>query len=196
MSYWMNVSIDLMIEHTPNDHTGDEDGGKWMRIDEELHQDFNDRGRELAVFLEGRVTYELMDPYWPDVLKDPDASPIAREWAEIWTCKPKVMVSNTRTEAGHGTRVIGGDDAIEQLAALRDEVDGTIGVGGSGVATQLLEAGLLDELVLYTHPAVLGSGKPLFQRLAEPLECDLIEQKSFTNGVVLHRYQLVGGRAE
>ena len=45
----------------------------------------------------------------------------------------------------HNTRIIGGADAIDQLAALRAETDGTIGVGGATVATQLLRAGLLDE---------------------------------------------------
>ncbi len=196
MSYLMNVSIDLMIEFDEKDHTGDDDGGKWMRIDAELHQEFNDRARDLAMFVEGRKTYELMVPYWPELLEDPSASPVEREWAEIYVETPKVVVSNTLTDPGHNTRVIGGDDAIDQLARLRDEVDGTLGVGGSNLATQLLEARLIDELTLYTHPAVLGSGKPLFERVATPLICDLIEEKAFPNGVVLHRYQLADGRTE
>lgn len=194
MSYWMNVSIDLKIEYDENDHSGDDTAGKWMRIDEELHQAFNDRGRELAMFVEGRKTYEVMVPYWPDLLSDPNATPVEREWGEIYVEKPKILVSNTVTKADHNTRVIGGDDAIDQLAQLRDEVSGTIGVGGSVLATHLLEAGLLDELVLYVHPAVLGSGKPLFERLAKPISCEPVEQVTYPNGVVLNRYQLIGGR--
>lgn len=58
------------------------------------------------------------------------------------------QVSRTRHRAGHNTRVIGGgDDAIAQLAALRAESPSAVGVGGAALATQLLRAQLLDELV-------------------------------------------------
>ena len=36
----------------------------------------------------------------------------------------------------------------------RAGTDGNIGVGGAALATQLLRAGLLDELLLCTHPAI------------------------------------------
>lgn len=35
--YWMNVSLDLRIEQVPGDHGA----GEWLRIDEELHREFN-----------------------------------------------------------------------------------------------------------------------------------------------------------
>ena len=65
---------------------------------------------------------------------------------------PKVLVTRTRTEAGHNTRVFRADDAIDMLADLRASTDGDIGVGGATLATALLRAGLLDELLLFTHP--------------------------------------------
>ena len=98
--------------------------------------------------------------------------------------------SRTRRSADHNTRIIGGDDAIEQLAALRAETDGSIGVGGAALATQLLRAGLLDELLLFTHPAILGFGRPLFDGYDLPIDLDLLEQRSFEQGVTLHRYAI------
>jgi dihydrofolate reductase len=86
-----------------------------------------------------------------------------------WTDIPKVLVSRTRTTAEHNTRIIGGEnDAIEQLALLRRETDGDIGIGGATLATQLLRAHLLDELLLFTHPVVLGAGRSLFDALDQP----------------------------
>lgn len=65
-------------------------------------------------------------------------------------------------EAADGRDIrIGGDDAIEQLAGLRAGRDGDIGVGGAILATQLLRAKLPDELLLFTHPVILGRGRPL-----------------------------------
>lgn len=75
---------------------------------------------------------------------------------------------------------------------IREQTDGDIGVGGAALATQLLRAGLLDELLLFTHPVVLGAGRPLFNDLDGPLQLDLLEQAAFEQGVTLHRYAIRG----
>lgn len=184
--YWMNVSLDLRIEQVP----GDNGAGEWLRFDEELHREFNAQARALAVFVQGRAFYEVMEEYWPRSREDTSLPDVLREYGEIWTAKPKVLVSRTRDSADHNTRIIGGNDAIEQLAALRSGTDGNIGVGGAALATQLLRAGLLDELLLFTHPAILGFGRPLFDDYDVPVELDLLEQRSFGSGVTMHRYAI------
>ncbi len=184
--YWMNVSLDLRIEQVP----GDNGAGEWLRITEELHREFNARAQDLALMVHGRIVYETMEEYWPRGRADTSLPDVLREYAEIWTSKPKVLVSRTRHSADHNTRIIGGDDAIEQLAALRGQTDGTIGVGGATLATQLLRAGLLDELLMFTHPAVLGFGRPLFDEYDMPIELDLLEQRSFERGVTMHHYAI------
>jgi dihydrofolate reductase len=185
-AYWMNVSLDLRIEQVP----GDDGAGEWLRIGEELHREFNAQARALSLMVQGRVIYETMEEYWPRARDDASLPDVMREYGEIWTAKPKVLVSRTRRTADHNTRIIGGDDAIEQLAALRANTDGTIGVGGATLATQLLRAKLLDELLLFTHPAILGFGRPLFDEYDVPLELDLLEQRSFEQGVMMHRYAI------
>ena len=184
--YSMNVSLDLRIEQVP----GDNGAGEWLRIDEELHREFNAQAHALALMVQGRVVYEIMEEYWPRAREDASLPDFLREYGEIWTAKPKVLVSRTRQSADHNTRIIGGDDAIEQLAALRAETDGAIGVGGATLATQLLRAELLDELLLATHPAILGFGRPLFDDYDVPVELDLLEQKSFGSGVTMHHYAI------
>jgi dihydrofolate reductase len=188
--YWMNVSVDLKIERT----TGDEDDGEWLRIGESLHREFNARARAMALMVEGRKIYDMMDPYWPDARADESLPDYLREYGEIWTSMPKVLVSRSRASADHNTRVLGGEHAIEQLATIRADTDGDIGVGGATLATQLLAAKLLDELLLFTHPVILGGGRPLFDDYAEPLELDLIEHAAYADGVTLHRYAVRGAR--
>lgn len=182
--YWMNVSVDLRIEHA----AGEEGGGDWLRIGEPLHREFNARARALSLMVQGRVIYETMEAYWPAARDDASLPQVMREYGEIWTSMPKVLVSRTRTSAAHDTRVVGGDDAIARLADLRAETEGDIGVGGATLATQLLRAGLLDELLLVTHPVVLGAGRPLFDAQDEPLQLDLLEHATYDEGVTLHRY--------
>lgn len=186
--YWMNVSLDLRIEAVP----GEDGGGDWMRIGEPLHREFNRRAGELALMVQGRRVFEIMEDFWPAARDDTSLPAYMREYGAIWTDKPKILISRTRTEAPYNTRVIG-EDAIARLAEVRESTDGDIGVGGATIATALLDAGLLDELVLFTHPAILGSGRPLFDdpRPGEsrpPVIVDLLEQASYDEGVTLHRY--------
>lgn len=189
MVYWMNVSLDLFIEATP----GEEGGGDWLRIGEELHREFNRRATNLAAMVQGRVVYEIMENSWPDFAIDESAPDYMQEYGRIWVDKPKVLVSRTRTDADYNTRVIGGSDGIDQLAALRAHTDGDIGVGGATLATELHAAGLLDELLLFTHPVLLGSGRPLFDRVDRPIELELLERADFERGVTMHRYAVSTG---
>ena len=186
--YWMNVSLDGFIEGRPGEvaELGDPE---WLRIDEQLHRFFNERARAMTMAVEGRVIHDMMDPFWPDARTDASLPDYLREYGEIWTAQPKILVSRSRTAADHNTTIYG-DDAIARLAELRQESEGDIGVGGADVATQLLAAGLLDELMVFTHPAVLGSGRPLFDTLLQPLLLELLEQRRFDNGVTMHRYAI------
>ncbi|MER6512980.1 dihydrofolate reductase family protein [Nonomuraea sp. NPDC001636] len=182
--YSMQVSLDLRIEQVP----GDAGAGEWLRLDEELHRAANAQMQELALMVHGRVYYEVMEEYWPQASADASLPDYMREYGEMWTAKPKMLVSRTRRDAAHNTRIIGGDDAIEQLAALRAETDGSISVGGATLATQLLRAGLLDELLLFTHPAILGFGRPLFDDYDLPIDLDLLARQTFEQGVTMHHY--------
>lgn len=184
--YWMNVSVDLRIERDPDEQAN----GPWMSIDEPLHREFNARARELAMAVEGRVIYETMESFWPAARTDAALPDFMREYGHIWVDTPKVLVSNTRTEADFGTRIVGGDDAIDQLARMRASIDGAIGVGGANIATQLVRRGLLDELLLFVHPVVLGTGRPLFDDPQPHLELQLIEHATFDSGVAMHRYSI------
>lgn len=186
MQYWMNVSLDLFIEGKE----GEAGGGEWMRIGEQLHGEFNRRAEELTVAVEGRVIHEIMEDFWPTAESDETLEDVMRDYGRIWTVADKILVSNKRTEAAHNTRIVGGDDVLEQLAELRANTPGIIGVGGANLATQLLEAGLLDEILLFTHPVILGSGRPLFDKVGVPIELELLEHKVFELGVTMHRYAI------
>ena len=184
--YWMNVSLDLFIEHA-HDEQG---GGDWMSIGDELHEEFNARAEALTMMVQGRKVFETMESFWPAARENTDFPQVYREYGHIWTDKPKILVSRTRKEAPYNTTVFGGDDAIERLGELRASSSGDIGVGGADVATQLLAAGLLDEVLLFTHPVILGSGRPLFDEVTTPVSLRLIEQAAYAGDVTMHRYAI------
>src|SRR5258707_4653910 len=66
--------------------------------DDETHAFFTRLMDECGAMLWGRVTYEMMESYWPAVARgDEEAAPAVRERAVKLEGKPKYVVSSTRT---------------------------------------------------------------------------------------------------
>ena len=67
--------------------------------DDETHAFFTRLMDEGGAMLWGRVTYEMMESYWPAVARgDAEAPPAMREWAAKLEAKPKYVVSSTRKD--------------------------------------------------------------------------------------------------
>src|SRR5919205_4163715 len=67
--------------------------------DDEPHAFFPRLMDEGGAMLWGRVTYEMMESYWPAVASGEKAAPPAmREWAVKLEAKPKYVVSSTRKD--------------------------------------------------------------------------------------------------
>ncbi|MBF6351004.1 MULTISPECIES: dihydrofolate reductase family protein [Nocardia] len=176
--YGFGVSLDGYI----NDRAG---GIDWTDPDEELHRFHNDRFREIEVSLHGRRLYELMAEYWPHV--PADAPPVEREFATLWTEKPKVVFSRTLTEV-HWNSTLVSENAVEEVRGLKAGGDGVMEVGGASLAAALIPHGLIDEYQMFLMPVVLGGGTPMFPALAERFGLRLVETKHFDTAVML-RYR-------
>jgi dihydrofolate reductase len=179
--YLMNVSLDGYVETV--DH-----GLEWTRVDEELHGWFNDQERALDAVLYGRRLYEVMNAYWPTAGSDPTATEVEREYARIWNAHPKIVFSTTLESVGSTSRLVAGDVG-EELAKLKAEFAGDLGVGGPTLAAQFIQRGLVDEYRLVVHPVVLGAGTPYLPPLPSPIDLELIETRTFASGAVYLGYQ-------
>jgi dihydrofolate reductase len=173
--YSLNVSLDGFVE-TPDHDLG------WATIDDELHSWFNDRTREAAVFVYGRRMYELMAASWPSIASYPDVTDTELEFGRIWTAKPKVVFSSTLDHVEWNSRLVRGDVG-DEVARLREELDGTLDVGGPTLAAELIRRGLVDEYGLVVHPVVLGAGTPFFPSLDTPIHLRPTESMTFASGV-------------
>lgn len=83
-------------------------------------------------------------------------------------------------------------DVMKEIARLKEQPGGPIGITGSGTLVgALLREGLLDELHLLVHPIVVGSGKRLFaDGVQVPLR--LVNSRTFTTGVLHLTYERAG----
>ena len=151
-------------------------------------------------FIFGRITYEIFAAYWPnavpyekgDALKPAEG----REDPRIIRALndfPKIVFSRTLgTPAWGNTYVVreGLEDEVRRLKALSGKA---INIQGSASIVQALaRADLIDEYLLYVHPVLLGSGKPLFAAGANRQGFERVHLKSYANGVVALRYRRKG----
>ena len=86
------------------------------------------------------------------------------------------------------TRLVRGDPAAE-VARLKEQPGGDLGVSGPGLASTLARLGLVDEFRLVVCPVLVGSGKPYFPVLDRSVPLRLLETQAFRSGTVYLRYQ-------
>ena len=178
MIYSMNVSLDGFI-------AGPRGEIDWSAPDDELHRFHNDQVRELGAHLCGRRLYEVMR-YWDTADEDPSLGETETEFAQIWQQLPKVVFSTTLDRVEGNARLATGGVA-DELARLKEETDRDIAVGGAGLASSLVELGLVDEYRLFVSPVVLGGGTPYFPPLERRIELKLLETRTFASRVVFLR---------
>ena len=87
MTFSINVTLDGCVDHEEE------------IADDETHAFFTRLMDEGGAMLWGRITYEMMESYWPAVARgDVEAPPAIREWAVKLDAKAKYVVSSTRTD--------------------------------------------------------------------------------------------------
>jgi dihydrofolate reductase len=161
----------------------------WTVPDVELHKFHNEHARELGAQLCGRRLYEVMT-YWDTAEEQPSLSDVELEFARIWKQTPKIVVSRTLGQVGANATLIS-DGVVEKVAELKRRPGKDLAVGGAGLASTLAQADLIDEYRLFISPVVLGSGTRYFPALAQRLELELVQTRTFGSRVVYVRYRCV-----
>jgi dihydrofolate reductase len=137
--YSMGVSLDGFI-------AGPDGEIDWSAPDEELHRFHNQQTREIGVHLCGRRLYETM-VYWETAEENPSAAEYELEFARIWKALPKIVFSKSLEQVEGNARLLR-DGVAEEVAALKEQPGKDLAVGGAGLASTLIELGLVDDLEL------------------------------------------------
>ena len=135
------------------------------------------------VMLFGRVTYDSFAGAWPDreTAGEADAAFAKRlgDMRKIVASRSPLDFSWRNSEQLQG-------DLVETVTELKnDSAISRVALSGSiSVVRQLLDAGLIDELHLFVHPATAGTGLRLFEDGGIPRRLRLISSQPFQTGVV------------
>ncbi|MFI5832675.1 dihydrofolate reductase family protein [Micromonospora sp. NPDC051300] len=179
LTFSINVTLDGCVDHQEG------------IADDETHAFFTRLLGESGAMLWGRVTYEMMEAYWPAVARgDVDAPPALRRWATTLEAHPKYVVSTTRTDFpwANSHHVTG--DLREGVQKLKDATPNGILVGSGKLATELDRLDLIDEYKLLVQPMIAGHGPTLYQGgLPTTRRLELLSAEPMSNGVLSLHYR-------
>ncbi len=162
----------------------------WIHVDEEIFDYAAQRTNESDTALYGRVTYEMMENYWPTAAEKPNASKHDKEHSAWYNAVNKVILSKSMQGVKLKNTTIISDDIEKHITDLKQKEGKEIIIFGSpSAAHSLMQFDLIDDYWLFVNPALLGSGIPVFENISQIQKLKLIASHTFSSGVVCLHYE-------
>lgn len=178
----MHISLDGFVAG-PN---GEMD---WIKADEEIFDFVGKRISKGDTALYGRVTYEMMESYWPTAADKPTATRHDIEHSKWYKNVRKVVLSKTMKDTGLPDTKIISDNLSNRINEIKQEEGGEILLFGSPTATHsLIQLNLIDGYWLFVNPIILGNGIPLFEDINDRIKLKLLTTQQFNCGVTELNY--------
>jgi dihydrofolate reductase len=176
----INFTLDGFCDHTA------------MIADDEIHQHYNDLLRNAGTLIYGRITYQLMESYWPSVVKNPTGNKATDEFGVLIDNISKIVYSRTLQHVDWKNTTLKKEIIKQEILELKQSPDGeskNILVGSPGLIVALTQLDLIDEYQLAVQPTILGSGLPLFKNIKDRVNLKLLKTKTFGCGAVALYYE-------
>jgi dihydrofolate reductase len=154
-------------------------------FDDELGAEMTTTLATIDTALMGRVGYSEWSQYWPNAREDLD-------FAGFINGVEKYVASETLTPdqlTWSNSKLIEGD-FLDFVRTLKAGSGGDIATMASiSLVRQLVMAGLMDELILITHPVVAGTGRHLFEPGDPTMRLEFVRGSITSKGNVIHTYR-------
>ena len=173
----INMTLDGFCDHTA------------MIADEEIHQHYNELLSNAGTLIYGRITYQLMESYWPTVVKDPTGNKPMDEFAVLIDNISKIVFSRTLQHVVWKNTELKKEIIKEEILELKQLADKNILVGSPSLIVALAQLDLIDEYQLAVQPTILGTGLPLFKNITDRINLKLIKTKTFGCGAIALYYE-------
>ena len=173
----MNMTLDGFCDHTA------------MIADDEIHQHYNELLSNAGTLIYGRITYQLMESYWPSVVKDPTGNKPMDEFAVLIDNISKIVFSRTLKNVDWKNTTLKKEIIKEEILELKQQAGKNIVVGSPSLIVAFTQLDLIDEYQLGVQPTVVGSGLPLFKNITDRIDLKLLKTKTFGCGAIMLYYE-------
>ena len=180
---FMHVSLDGLVAG-PN---GEMD---WITVNEEIFDYVGKRIEGTDTALYGRVTYQMMEGYWPTAAEQPGATKHDKEHSAWYKRVTKVVLSKTMQGQNlPNTRIIS-DNLQSEINDVKKKAGNDILIFGSpSAAHSLMAENLIDEYWLFVNQVLLGEGIPMFKNISSRTALEFATSHVFSSGVVCLHYK-------
>jgi dihydrofolate reductase len=173
----INMTLDGFCDHTA------------VIADDEIHQHYNELLSNADTLLYGRITYQLMESYWPTIVKNPTGNKPTDEFAVLIDNISKIVFSHTLKNVDWKNTKLKKDIIKEEVLKLKQQAGKNILVGSPSLIVALAQLDLIDEFQLCVHPIILGKGLPLFKNVRDRINLKLLKTKIFGSGSITLYYE-------
>jgi dihydrofolate reductase len=176
----INMTLDGFCDHTAT------------IADDELHEHYNQLLSTADTILWGRTTYQLMESYWPAIVKNPAGNKPTDEFAVLIDNISKIVYSRTLNTVDWKNTKLKKEVTKEEILRLKQSRNGgskNILVGSPSIIVALTQLDLIDEYQICVQPIILGSGLPLFKNIKNRMNLKLLKTKPFGSGAVTLYYE-------
>jgi dihydrofolate reductase len=173
----INMTIDGFCDHTAG------------IVDDELHQHYNDLLSNAGILLYGRITYQLMESYWPYVVKNPTGNKPIDDFARLIQNIPKLVFSHTLNNVEWENAKLAKGSVKDEVLDLQRDAGKDIFIGSPSLIVELTKLKLIDEFQLCVHPVILGNGLPLFKNINNTSILKLLRTKILGSGAIVLYYE-------
>ncbi len=162
---------------------------RWITFGDDLEKYVHGWTNELDTAVYGRVTYQMMESYWPAVPGNPSSKQSEIDYALWLNQATKVVVSQTLEQTTWENSVIVRGEIAGEINRLKQQPGkDMILVGSITLLQALTRLNLIDEYRININPIILGQGIPLFSEVGDQHKLKLLETRTFEGGVVATRY--------
>jgi dihydrofolate reductase len=183
-----HMSLDGVIQAPAFDAEDERGGfrhGGWASAvtDPDMGQAMSEHITPSSGWLFGRVSYEDMLANW---------NQRGGPFKDALNAKRKYVATSAEAyaPAWPNTTVLTGDIPAAVARLKASEPDDLVILGSGVLLHTLVPHGLVDELLLFVHPLVLGSGGRMFGDSDDVTRFELVSQKRSPGGVLIAGYRL------
>ena len=173
----MNMTLDGFCDHTA------------MTADDELHQHYNELLSNADTLIYGRTTYQLMESYWPTVVKNPTGNKPTDEFAVLIDNISKIVFSHTLKNVEWKNSKVAKKDIKEEVLELKQQPGKDILVGSPSLIVATMNLNLVDECQFLVQPTIVGKGLRLFKNINDRIDLKLVNTKTFSSGSITLYYE-------
>jgi dihydrofolate reductase len=163
----------------------------WIQLDSKLFEYVGKATDAADTAIYGRITFGMMESYWPTAGENPKASKHDIEHSNWYNNSLKIVFSKTMEQPTSKKVMVIKNNMKEEIEKLKKQSGkNLLLIGSTSIVHAFTELDLVDEYWINVNPVLLGKGMPLFKDNNKRTNLKLLHSHAYDYGVVALQYEV------